>query len=54
MWTDEMNYLHETQMKKSGMQRTMRGIDSGSTYMEPLANHLSRVMTSCTIGGGDP
>jgi hypothetical protein len=31
-------------MKKSGMQRAMRGIDGGSTSMEPLADHLSKVI----------
>jgi hypothetical protein len=31
-------------MKKSGMQRTLGGIDGGSTSMEPLADHLSQVI----------
>jgi hypothetical protein len=42
--TDRMSCLHETRMNKSGMRRTMGGIDGGSTSMKPLADHLIRVI----------
>jgi hypothetical protein len=42
IWTNGMSCLHETQMKKNGMRRTMGGIDGGSTSMEALTDHLSR------------
>jgi hypothetical protein len=44
MWTDGMSCLHEIRMKKNGMRRTMGGIDGGLTSMEPLTNHLRRLI----------
>jgi hypothetical protein len=44
MWTDRMSCLYEIHMKKSEIRRTIGGIDSGSTSMKTLADHLSRVI----------